>query len=326
MSALKKRTTLQPKREKESIVEKIVSRRKRNRKLYYLVKWQGCDESENSWELAENLECHEMMKVYEENRKIEFRKRLSLRQYKSRMSNTNQTVGDIAKSELSSNTDETDKENSLDNKTELKSPIKFEKQISKDSNSKEKETKSDNEIKDQNVKKREENTVEDKEILANESVIEKQKETAKTIEILKNDVANLKTSQESEQAEELTISSTQQSEQTEEVTISSSVTANNEQDDKENSFEIINDKYLVTDFLTRDSVQTGFEKGLEVECILGATKVKNDLYLVLKFHEENEPQLIVADIVKEKIPQMVIQFYESCLSWESDDDDEEMKM
>ncbi|KAM7344427.1 chromobox protein homolog 3-like [Cochliomyia hominivorax] len=154
---------------KEFIVEKILSSRMRNRRLEYLLKWKGFDDSENSWEPAKNLDCPEMIKLFEENQ------------------------------------------------------------------------------------------------IETETRIE---ETAK-------------------------------------------------------SYEIINEKYLVTDFLTRDSVQTGFEKGLDVEHILGATNVKGCLYLVLKFQGDNEPQLIQAEIVNQKIPQMVIKFYERQLIWESDDEEEE---
>lgn len=311
MSSVKKRITLQPKDKKEFIAEKIISRRKRNRKLYYLIKWQGFDESKNSWELAEHLDCHEMMRVYEENRKIEFRKRLSLRQYKSRKPKIKDEQEDTVDSEVNSTADETDKENSEGNKTELKKSLKFETQISK-----QKETENNAILqKDKAIKEAEKEAIIENSAnleLTAKSDTEKQQQTSNANENeIEKVIDDLNTTERNVPEAELP---------------TAEATENNdkeclEENSNKKSYEFINGRYLVTDFHNRDSVQTGFDRGLQVESILGATKVKGILYLVVKFLEDDEPQLIVSEVANKKIPQMVIKFYESCLTWDSDDED-----
>lgn len=38
--------------------------------LQYLIKWEGYAEADNTWEPAENLECDELVKEFEKNRKL----------------------------------------------------------------------------------------------------------------------------------------------------------------------------------------------------------------------------------------------------------------
>lgn len=65
---------LEPAKEKEEryIVEKIVDKRTRNKKIEYLVKWKGYNNSENTWEPIQNLkddDLSDMIEEFEKNKK-----------------------------------------------------------------------------------------------------------------------------------------------------------------------------------------------------------------------------------------------------------------
>jgi len=56
--------------EEEFIVEKILKKRRKangNGKYEYLLKWQGYDDSHNTWEPKENMDCEEMLEEFEAN-------------------------------------------------------------------------------------------------------------------------------------------------------------------------------------------------------------------------------------------------------------------
>lgn len=54
-------------------VESIVDRKVENRKIQYLVKWKGYDDSQNSWEPRENLaNCEELIESYYEGEELRF--------------------------------------------------------------------------------------------------------------------------------------------------------------------------------------------------------------------------------------------------------------
>ena len=52
--------------EEEYAVEKILGKRKNKKnQVEYLIKWQGYDSSENSWESVKNLNCPDLVKEFE---------------------------------------------------------------------------------------------------------------------------------------------------------------------------------------------------------------------------------------------------------------------
>lgn len=57
--------------EEEYVVEKIVDKRKVRGKVQYLLKWRGYDESQNTWEPYENLDCEDLVKAFEAEKAAE---------------------------------------------------------------------------------------------------------------------------------------------------------------------------------------------------------------------------------------------------------------
>ncbi|RWS05468.1 Chromobox protein-like protein [Dinothrombium tinctorium] len=57
--------------ENEYEVERVVEKKKQNGKTFYLLKWKGYSEEENTWEPEENVTCSELLKEFEERRKAE---------------------------------------------------------------------------------------------------------------------------------------------------------------------------------------------------------------------------------------------------------------
>lgn len=64
--------------------------------------------------------------------------------------------------------------------------------------------------------------------------------------------------------------------------------------------------------------QKGFERGLEVERIMGVTDTSGDqLMFLIKWKNEEETELVPAREANTKVPQLVIKFYESQLTWKT---------
>ncbi|XP_065076843.1 chromobox protein homolog 1-like [Ochlerotatus camptorhynchus] len=48
----------------EYVVEQILKKRTHRGVVQYLIKWKGCDSTENTWEPEENLNCQELVKQF----------------------------------------------------------------------------------------------------------------------------------------------------------------------------------------------------------------------------------------------------------------------
>ena len=57
--------------EEEYIVEKIVDKRTKNKKIEYLIKWENWDNKDNTWEPVEHLQAPEVQEMIQkwENKK-----------------------------------------------------------------------------------------------------------------------------------------------------------------------------------------------------------------------------------------------------------------
>uniref|UniRef100_A0A1B6J960 Chromo domain-containing protein n=2 Tax=Homalodisca liturata TaxID=320908 RepID=A0A1B6J960_9HEMI len=63
------------------------------------------------------------------------------------------------------------------------------------------------------------------------------------------------------------------------------------------------------------SRENGFERGLEIESIEGATLVEDTTLLLIKWKGVNEAELIPSTVLRMKCPQLLIQFYQKRLNW-----------
>ncbi|XP_003748183.1 chromobox protein homolog 5 [Galendromus occidentalis] len=62
--------------------------------------------------------------------------------------------------------------------------------------------------------------------------------------------------------------------------------------------------------------KSGFDRALEAERIIGvATDVEQNIRFLIKWKNTDQAELVLAKIANEKIPQMVIKFYEERLTW-----------
>ncbi|SPP80884.1 blast:Chromobox protein homolog 5 [Drosophila guanche] len=59
----------------------------------------------------------------------------------------------------------------------------------------------------------------------------------------------------------------------------------------------------------------GFARGLEPEKILGATNSLGKIGYLIKWKGINNDDMVTAEEVKQRCPQLLISFYEQCIVW-----------
>lgn len=55
---------------------------------------------------------------------------------------------------------------------------------------------------------------------------------------------------------------------------------------------------------------------------MGATEINDQLKFVIKINGKNDPEIISNEEAKEKYPYAIMEFYESCMEWNSTDSDD----
>lgn len=68
-----------------------------------------------------------------------------------------------------------------------------------------------------------------------------------------------------------------------------------------------------------DDGMNGFERGYVPEKILGATEANNELLFLIQWKDKDKAQLVSSKEARKHCPQLVIDFYEERLIWQSSD-------
>lgn len=63
--------------------------------------------------------------------------------------------------------------------------------------------------------------------------------------------------------------------------------------------------------------QSGFDRGLKPERIIGATDTSGELMFLMKWLGTDEADLVRSTDARQKCPQLIIEFYEKHLTWNS---------
>lgn len=94
-------------------------------------------------------------------------------------------------------------------------------------------------------------------------------------------------------------------------------------DDKEDSASTKSNKSKTAtvdnDAAASDDGMNGFEKGYVPEKILGATEANNELLFLIQWKDKDKAQLVSSKEARKHCPQLVIDFYEERLIWQSSD-------
>lgn len=283
----------------EYVVEKILSRRLRKGKVEYYLKWKGYDqESDNTWEPEENLDCKDLIKEFEENRL----KDESAKGGRSKSDNLKPTTS-RRRDSVRSETDKESASKTSKKPTEEKSDKKKSASTTKSSDD-----------------KKETDNVEQSKSKPDAERPKSSKSKAKVSDAVPTDSIDKPKEPAGEkmdttEAEETVVEAKKpRKDKDDKKGPKSSLRASTDSSSKEPT-------EFVADSLPNPDKPNGFDKGFKVERILGATDAAGTLYFILQFKGHDQAEMIPASVVNEKIPQTVIKFYESKLLWYSDNEE-----
>lgn len=274
--------------EKEWPVEKIVDKRVVKGKVEYKVKWEGWDPSWNSWEPMEHLNCTDIIDEFEEKLKKKQTASAKTDSSKRKMKFTVK-CGGIAKVDPVKSKKSTDEEPAKADKPKESSvktssdvtPLTENRKRSKSAEPKRKEEPSTSGV----VAKKEKPSSENNESAA------KRKKSEDTV------------------AEKTPV--TESKRKSAEASVK-----RKKSEDQARKGEKKSDKKKTEAKPETDELQ-GFDRGLEVEKIVGANDDNQELQFCIKWVDHPETEFVPARIANVKCPQAVIDFYEERLTWHS---------
>lgn len=325
--------------EEQYVVEKILNKRTRRGVVQYLIKWTGCDETQNTWEPEQNLKCDVLLQQYHQEKAAEPKNRGQKRSTRSLPSDGEQVTadgndGDGAAVEVEKKDDE---ETKTTTRTKNPSKRKMGKRSLDSSQGQPDEGRNAEsvvkvEIKEVDVKRDEvvpesgqDKTVQpkkrgrmSKQSLPSES--EKATDTQGTVVKVEN-------KQEEAQAtkEPLRKRAKRSLDTSQEQPDEGSVTVKVEKKDVERKRQI-RSKREPTKELKQEPACTkaeegsnGFARGYVVENLVGITQEGNKFLFLVKWQGLDEMEMVPSAEVRKFVPEMMIDFYENRIIWRKKD-------
>lgn len=262
--------------EQEYVVEKIVGKRTVRGKIEYHLKWKGYPDSDNTWEPKDNLECPDLIADYEAKEKE--KKELEKKERKKSSSRTPAPAERKVKSKIT-----TKKRKRVDDSDQTDDePVTI--SDSDDKNSRASSSRS----------KPTETKRKSKPISKPTVSSDVDSDSDQSLKDIKDAI------QEDDEDDTDKKSETPMSD----VNVGSTTQRNG--DANRNGHDEIEDS----------SLACRMDSGLEPEKIIGATRVNQQLFFLLKWKNMSKADLISAKVAKVACPQIVIGFFEERLTWD----------
>lgn len=279
------------------VVEKIVAKRNRRGAVQYLIKWTGCDDSQNTWEPEGNLKCDALLKQFlAENAAAKSNKRAKSSKYLP-------TVNDHS-----------------DEMEEARAGGSGKRGRPSKSLSTEREQADTKDAKEEDVSKTQERS---------SKLLPQNKEQANTndanknagpVEIVQKEIEKLSVLAASKKmAKKFPDSRKQQSDGISVYPMKVSSVENNES--KKRQRKPINNnnerslKPMLGSTSKKDVKLNGFERGHTVSSLVGITEEDDKLCFMVQFQESAEMEMIPSAEVRKFVPEMMIDFYEDRIIW-----------
>ncbi|KAJ8895791.1 hypothetical protein PR048_001129 [Dryococelus australis] len=284
------------------VVEKVVDKRVRKGKVEYLLKWKGYPSEENTWERKDHLNCPELLTEFEKSRADNFKTNSNnVKVDKISAGNDKKTVVKIDARKENRNSAKLEGVQSNPTKAEL---------TENEKNKSGGKQRSSLKRKDENVTsphKKASKVVSDSETSEQEKVV-------KGIEENYSSGKKLKKSGPEASSWKVKLSSSGKGK---DMTEAKHEKSSNESSKKNLIRPETSEKNKPTKQVDPD---TGFDRGLKPECIVGATKNDGKLFFLMKWLNCEDVDMVAADEAKVVCPDIVIKFYEDRLSWNEPSD------